>query len=95
MIAVVFRGEIAAREHQQLLECALVRDWKKAQSVLVAHIEGCVEHALREDNAGVFGKPPKSAASTLTANANNTVAAGAKTAKAAVKAAPSRRNGKP
>jgi DNA-binding GntR family transcriptional regulator len=95
MIAVVFRGEIAAREHQQLLECALVRDWKKAQSVLVAHIEGCVEHALREDNAGVFGNPPKSAASTLTANANNTVAAGAKTAKAAVKAAPSRRNGKP
>jgi DNA-binding GntR family transcriptional regulator len=87
MIAVVFRGEIAAKEHQQLLECALVRDWKEAQSILVAHIEGCVEHALREDNAGVFGTKPKAAAPATS------VAAGGKTAKRAVKAA-SRRNGK-
>ena len=35
MIAVVFRGEIAAREHQQLLECALARDSKRAQAILV------------------------------------------------------------
>ena len=28
MIAVVFRGEIATREHQALLESALKRDWK-------------------------------------------------------------------
>jgi len=82
MIAVIFRGEIAAREHQLLLECALVRDWKKAQSVLVAHIEGCVEHALREDHAGVFGKPVGSAGSNPAA----------RTAKPAVKAASSRRN---
>jgi hypothetical protein len=71
-----------------------VRDWKKAQSILVAHIEGCVEHALREDNAGLFGTRPKSAASTLTANTGTAVAAGAKPAKPAVKAAASRRNGK-
>jgi DNA-binding GntR family transcriptional regulator len=56
MIAVVFRGEIAAREHQQLLECALARDSKRAQAILVTHIDGCVEDALRNDNdaAGVF-----------------------------------------
>jgi hypothetical protein len=55
MIAVVFRGEIAAREHQALLEAALVRDWKQAQKIMVSHIRGCVEHALKEDNAGLFG----------------------------------------
>ena len=57
MIAVVFRGEIAAREHQALLEAALVRDWKQAQTIMVSHIRGCVEHALREDHAGLFGGP--------------------------------------
>ncbi len=56
MIAVVFRGEIAAREHQQLLECALARDSKRAQRVLVAHIDGCVDHALKNDAGGVFSK---------------------------------------
>jgi DNA-binding GntR family transcriptional regulator len=56
MIAVVFRGEIAAREHQALLESALARDSKRAQDILVSHIQGCVEHALREDAAGVFNK---------------------------------------
>ena len=55
MIAVVFRGEIAAREHQALLEAALARNWKRAQTIMVSHIQGCVEHALKENNAGVFG----------------------------------------
>jgi DNA-binding GntR family transcriptional regulator len=54
MIAVVFRGEIAAREHQALLESALKRDWKQAQAIMISHIEGCVDHALREDHAGLF-----------------------------------------
>jgi DNA-binding GntR family transcriptional regulator len=54
MIAVIFRGEIAAREHQQLLECALARDSKRAQAILVGHVDGCVEDALRNDAAGVF-----------------------------------------
>jgi DNA-binding GntR family transcriptional regulator len=94
MITVVFRGEIAAREHQQLLECALVRDWKKAQSVLVEHIEGCVEHALREDNVGVFGNAPRSAASTLTATTQKGIASATDTAKRVVKAASPRRNSK-
>ena len=55
MIAVVFRGEIAAREHQALLEAALLRDWKRAQTIMACHIQGCVEHALKENNAGIFG----------------------------------------
>jgi DNA-binding GntR family transcriptional regulator len=59
MIAVVFRGEIASREHQALLESALARDWKRAQAIMASHIRGCVEHALRENNAGVFGAPVK------------------------------------
>jgi DNA-binding GntR family transcriptional regulator len=59
MITVVFRGEIAAREHEALLEAALVRDFKRAQTIMVSHIQGCVEHALKEDNAGVFGTSPQ------------------------------------
>jgi DNA-binding GntR family transcriptional regulator len=59
MIAVVFRGEIASREHQLLLECALARDPKRAQDIMVSHIQGCVEHALKEDAAGIFSKSPR------------------------------------
>jgi DNA-binding GntR family transcriptional regulator len=59
MLAVIFRGEIAAREHQQLLECALARDSKRAQDIMVSHIQGCVEHALNEDAAGIFNKPSR------------------------------------
>ncbi len=46
MVAVIFRGEIAAAQHQKLLECALARDATGAQKVLVDHIQGCVEHVL-------------------------------------------------
>lgn len=60
MIAVVFRGEIAAREHQALLEAALVRDCRRAQTIMESHIRGCVEHALKEDNAGIFTGPASS-----------------------------------
>jgi DNA-binding GntR family transcriptional regulator len=59
MIAVVFRGEIAAREHQELLECSLARNSKRAQGIMVSHIQGCVEHALNEDAAGIFSKPSR------------------------------------
>jgi DNA-binding GntR family transcriptional regulator len=54
MIAVVFRGEIAAKEHQQLLQCALARDFEQAQRIMASHIEGCVSHALQQDATGVF-----------------------------------------
>jgi DNA-binding GntR family transcriptional regulator len=46
MIAGIFRGEIAAREHKTLLECALNRDSRGARDVLVVHIEACVDFTL-------------------------------------------------
>jgi DNA-binding GntR family transcriptional regulator len=49
MVAVIFRGEIAADQHQKLLESALARDFSTAQKVLVDHIQGCVEHALARE----------------------------------------------
>lgn len=60
MIAVVFRGEIAAREHRQLLECALKRDTKSAQGVLVKHIQDCVSYTLASwpSELRAFGTAP-------------------------------------
>lgn len=46
MIALSYRGDIAAREHQFLLECALSRDAETAQRILAEHVSGGVEHAL-------------------------------------------------
>lgn len=46
MIAVVFRGEIAAAEHRQLLDCALTRNSARAQAVLIKHIQDCVTYTL-------------------------------------------------
>lgn len=49
MIALSFRGDIAVNEHRMLLECALQRDATKAITVLEAHINGGVEHALSSE----------------------------------------------
>ena len=46
MVAVVFRGEIAAEEHRILLDCALARDAGKACEVLARHVNGCVTYTL-------------------------------------------------
>ncbi len=46
MIALSYRGDIAADEHAQLLECALERDAVRACEVLTRHVAGGVEHAL-------------------------------------------------
>jgi DNA-binding GntR family transcriptional regulator len=46
MIAGIFRGEIAAREHKKLLECALKRDSRAARDVLTIHIEACVDFTI-------------------------------------------------
>lgn len=46
MVAIVFRGEIAVREHRKLLEAALARDWQAAEATLIAHVEGCVKDTL-------------------------------------------------
>lgn len=53
MIAVIFRGEIAAQEHRQLLECALKRDVKGAQTIVVKHIQECVTHTLSKGPLGL------------------------------------------
>lgn len=42
MIASIFRGPVAADEHRLLLECALARDWSRAQKTLVTHVKDCV-----------------------------------------------------
>ena len=46
MIALSFRGDIAAEEHKIMHDCALERNAAKAREVLVRHVEGGVEHAL-------------------------------------------------
>ena len=46
MISADNRGEEPVRQHRQLLEYALKRDFKRAKSVLVAHVNNCVEHAI-------------------------------------------------
>jgi DNA-binding GntR family transcriptional regulator len=46
MIAGIYRGEITAREHQTLLDCALGRDAATAIGVLKVHIEACVDFTL-------------------------------------------------
>jgi DNA-binding GntR family transcriptional regulator len=46
MVAVVFRGEIAAEEHRQLLDCALTRNADRACAVLTQHVNGCVTYTL-------------------------------------------------
>jgi DNA-binding GntR family transcriptional regulator len=46
MIALSFRGDIAAEEHRIMHDCALSRDAATAKSVLARHVEGGVAHAL-------------------------------------------------
>ncbi|WP_453973155.1 GntR family transcriptional regulator [Amorphus sp. MBR-141] len=46
MIALSYRGDIAAQEHRTLLDSALARDAVTAKAVLERHITGGVDHAL-------------------------------------------------
>ncbi len=46
MIALSYRGAIAAGEHAMLLDCALQRNAARACEVLMRHVSGGVEHAL-------------------------------------------------
>jgi DNA-binding GntR family transcriptional regulator len=46
MIALSFRGDIAAKEHQVMLDAALARDAVTAKKVLETHVSGGVDHAL-------------------------------------------------
>ena len=46
MVAVIFRGKIAADEHQLLLDYALKRSVEPAVAVLTTHVNACVDHTL-------------------------------------------------
>lgn len=52
MIALSFRGDIAAKEHKGLLDAALERDVNTAKAVLTRHVEGGVAHALATETIG-------------------------------------------
>ncbi len=52
MIALSYRGDIAAKEHRTLLESALARDAATAREVLERHVNGGVEHALAKGSIG-------------------------------------------
>jgi DNA-binding GntR family transcriptional regulator len=56
MVALVFRGEVAAKEHEQLLECALTRDAARAKNILALHINECVAFAGRTGHLDKNGK---------------------------------------
>jgi len=47
MVAVVFRGNIAALEHHALLNYALARNAEEACATLRRHVDGCVSHTLQ------------------------------------------------
>lgn len=46
VLADVFRGRVAADEHDTLLDAALRRDVKTAQRTLVRHVEDCVAYIV-------------------------------------------------
>jgi DNA-binding GntR family transcriptional regulator len=46
IVAVVFRGKVAADEHRGLRDAALKRDAKRAGDILRRHIDGCVAHTV-------------------------------------------------
>lgn len=59
MVAVVFRGAVAAGQHAQLLDCALRRDAPGAGRLLEAHIAGCVDQVLNGDALAPFAAAPR------------------------------------
>lgn len=61
MVAVVFRGAVAAAQHAALLDCAIRRDAARAQAILRDHVEGCVEHVVRGGALAPFARRRASA----------------------------------
>jgi len=56
MVAMVFRGEVAAKEHEALLDCALKRDATRAKQILVSHINECVAFAGKSGHLDKAGR---------------------------------------
>jgi DNA-binding GntR family transcriptional regulator len=63
MVAVVFRGAVAAEQHAALLGCALRRDAAGACAILAAHVDGCVEHVVRTGALAPFAPRSRRATS--------------------------------
>ena len=53
MVVGIFRGKIAAEEHQKLLACALSRDWRTACAVLAIHVNACVDAIVAKASSGL------------------------------------------
>ena len=51
MVAVIYRGEVAANEHRTIFEGATARDFNLVRATLVRHIEDCVTSALSRPDA--------------------------------------------
>ena len=49
MVIGLYRGDIAADEHQRLLACALERDAATAREILTTHLNACVEYTVKEN----------------------------------------------
>ena len=58
MVGDIYRGEVAAREHRDLLTCALNRDPTGAREILTRHVEDCVETALTRSDTGWLQSHP-------------------------------------
>jgi DNA-binding GntR family transcriptional regulator len=54
MVAVVFRGAVAAEQHAELLDCALARDADRARRILEALVLGCVVLVVRTNALAPF-----------------------------------------
>ena len=52
MIAFSYRGREPSEQHRALLDCALSRDADRAETVLRAHVNNCVEHAIATKSLG-------------------------------------------
>lgn len=59
MVAVVFRGAVAAAQHAELLDCALTRDAARACRLLDAHVAGCVEQVVAGRALAPFAAAPR------------------------------------
>ncbi|GGJ18160.1 hypothetical protein GCM10011320_26870 [Neoroseomonas lacus] len=67
MVAVVFRGAVAAEQHAALLDAALARAAPRAQHILCEHVEGCVEHVVRAGTLAPFAGQPRRTRQTAAA----------------------------
>jgi DNA-binding GntR family transcriptional regulator len=71
MIAVVFRGAVAAEQHAALLRCALARDAAAARDILWAHLDGCVAHVAASGTLAPFQQRRRAAATVAAAAARS------------------------